>query len=31
MRIDETNELYHHGGIYVHEIYHMDEKKIVNE
>ncbi len=28
MRIDETNELYHQGGIYVHEIYHMDEKKL---
>jgi hypothetical protein len=26
MRIDETNELYDQGGIYVHEIYHMDEK-----
>lgn len=31
MRIDETNEFYHQGGIYVHEIYHMDENYSIGD
>jgi hypothetical protein len=31
MRIDKTNEFYHQGGIYVHEIYHMDENYSIGE